>query len=234
MHIASFLPLSLSDDPGRVAAVVFLAGCNFCCPYCHNPELVLPNRVARAARIEPAAMLETLRMRAGFLDSVVVTGGEPTLQPDLTELLDAIKSVGLRVKLDTNGARPETLSDLLAHRLVDFVAMDLKAPRQRYREFAGVEVDVAAIERSVELIRTAAPDYAFRTTVAPGLGQEDLLQIGRWIERARRYVLQPFRVPTEKTLVDPSWRDREALSVDELRKIWRLLSRSVESGGVRG
>jgi pyruvate formate lyase activating enzyme len=233
VEIASFLPLSLSDDPGRVSAVVFLPGCNFRCPFCHNPDLVLPERAESRRRADPGGVLGEIERRASFLDGVVISGGEPTLQPDLADFAAAIRSLGLRVKLDTNGSRPDVLRRLAERRLVDYVAMDLKAPGERYGEFAGVAVDAAAIAAAIAVIRSRVPDYEFRTTVAPGLAREDLLLIAEGIRGAKRYVLQPFRVPNEKSLIDPAWETRVALSAEELRSLWPEVAALVAGGGVR-
>ncbi len=232
MDAAILVPLSLSDHEGCVAAVVFVPGCNFRCPFCHNADLVLPER-GGDSRVPLHAILDQLRERRGFLDSVVVSGGEPTLLPDLEEFVTHIRTLGLRVKLDTNGSRPDVLGNLLARKLLDYVAMDLKAPPTRYSEFAGVGVELAAIDESIRLIRALAPDFEFRTTVAPGLSEGDLHAIADWISGARRYVLQPFRVPPEKELLDPTWSTRYALSIADLRHAWVGISSAVQSGGVR-
>jgi len=233
VQIAAFVPLSLSDHEGRVAAVVFLHGCNFRCPFCHNPDLVLPER-GTPQRFARGDVLRALGERRAFLDSVVITGGEPTVAPDLASFLDDIRSLGLLVKLDTNGSRPDVLEELFARQLVDTVAMDVKAPQERYPTFAGLAVDLAAIGDSMRVIRARAPDYEFRTTVAPGLARSDLLKIAQWLEGAKRYVLQPFRVPPEKGLLDPAWAEREALSPAALREIWTSMASLVRGGGVRG
>ncbi len=234
MDVGAFVPLSLSDHEGHVAAVVFVRGCNFRCPFCHNPDLVLPEREVEGPRLLVADVVERLRDRRGFLDSVAVSGGEPTLQPGLADFLAEVRSLGLRVKLDTNGSRPEVLAELLERRLVDYVAMDLKAPPSRYAEFAGGAVDLSAIEASILALRDDAPDAEFRTTVAPGLAAEDLLAIAQWIRGAKRYILQPFRVPPEKGLIDPAWAVREALSPEALREAWIRIASLVRGGGVRG
>jgi len=225
--------MSLSDDPGRVSALVFVVGCNFRCPFCHNRELVLPELAPQDTGLATDAVLTKLRERTGFLDGVVVSGGEPSLQPDLGSFLGAVREAGLRVKLDTNGSRPEVLATLLRRGLIDYVAMDIKAPQPRYAEYSGVEVDLEAIEASIRTIREDAADYEFRTTVAPGLGEDDIIAIAEWIRGARRYILQPFRVPREKHLVDPSWESRAALSAVELRKAWAAIGSRVAGGGVR-
>jgi len=232
MDIAALVPLSLSDHEGRVAAVVFVRGCNFRCPFCHNPELVLPGQASGAA-LGAGDVLRQLAERRGFLDSVVVTGGEPTLERDLSLFLSEVRALGFAIKLDTNGSRPEVLDALLERGLVDALAMDLKAPRPRYAEYSGVSVDLDAIERSICCIRESALEYEFRTTVAPGLGVPDLEAMAEWIRGARRYVLQPFRVPAEKGLVDPSWAERDSLSSATLREAWTKIAPLVRGGGVR-
>lgn len=232
MDIAALVPLSLSDHEGRVAAVVFVRGCNFRCPFCHNPELVLPGQASGAA-LGAGDVLRQLAERRGFLDSVVVTGGEPTLERDLSLFLSEVRALGFAIKLDTNGSRPEVLDALLERGLVDALAMDLKAPRPRYAEYSGVSVDLDAIERSICCIRESASEYEFRTTVAPGLGVPDLEAMAEWIRGARRYVLQPFRVPAEKGLVDPSWAERDSLSPATLREAWTKIAPLVRGGGVR-
>jgi pyruvate formate lyase activating enzyme len=233
VEIAAFLPLSLSDDPGRLSAVVFVAGCNFRCPFCHNPELVLPRAVEAGARIDASHVLAQIERRAGFLDGIVISGGEPTLQPGLEAFAAAVRRIGLRVKLDTNGSRPEVLRRLTDRSLVDYVAMDVKAPIGRYAEFAGVDVEAHALAESIDTIRACAPDYELRTTVAPGLARGDLHSLAHELHGAKRYVLQPFRVPRDKGLVDSAWATRECLSPEELREIWLEIAPSFEAGGVR-
>jgi len=233
LRIAHLLETSLIDYPGRVAAVLFTAGCSFRCPFCHNAELVLPEKVCALRLLDLDEVLAFLAERRGFLDGLVVTGGEPTIQEDLASLLTEVKRLGLLVKLDTNGARPEVLIDLFERELVDYVALDVKAPFERYPEFAGVEVDLEDIRRSIALVREKAPDYEFRTTVAPGLRVEDLRVIAALLASAKRWFLQPFAVPGEKGLVDPSWESGQALSRPELRTIWKDLVPRFSGGGVR-
>ena len=233
MEIAHLVPTSLLDYPDRVAAVLFTVGCNFRCPFCHNPELVLPERVRDLPLLSQEEVLRVLAERKGFLDGLVLTGGEPTLQPDLRKFVAEVKRLGLLVKLDTNGSRPDVLEDLLAAGLVDYVAMDVKAPLARYSELAGVPVDRSAIGRSIRLVRERAPDYEFRTTVAPALGFEDITTIAREMSGSRRYVLQRFVVPPRKALVDPAWGEMAALSGPELEAIWERIGAEFLGGGVR-
>ncbi len=233
MDIAYLLPTTLIDYPGKVAAVCFTTGCNFRCPFCHNCELVLPERIKKLKLIPKNEVLYFLRERRGFLDGLVITGGEPTVQPDLFRFIEKVKGVGLLVKLDTNGSRPEVLEELFNARLLDYIAMDLKAPAARYDEMAGVHVDMAAITRSIRLIIEQAPDYEFRTTSAPTMTAKDIEEAVSLIAGAKRYFLQQFVVPTGKDLVDPAWNQKTALSEGELRALWERIKGNFTEGGVR-
>ena len=232
MRIGGLQKLTLIDYPGRMAATVFTQGCNMRCPFCHNPELVRDEGVASSSALETDAVLGELEARRGFLDAVVVTGGEPTLQPELLAFIEDLRRIGLLIKLDTNGLRPDVLDELLGRGLIDYVAMDLKSPLDRYAEFAGVPVEPEKIKRSMALSRTA-PAYEFRTTVAPGLTLEDLRSILDGLQPIDAYYLQVFRVPEEKGLVDPQWAERQALSSDELAGFWREACGSLAGGGIR-
>jgi len=234
MRIASILPTTLIDYPGRVAALIYTPSCNFRCPFCHNPELVLPERIAALDLIPDERVLSLLDERRGFLDALAITGGEPTLQPDLARFIRRVKGLGYLVKLDTNGSHPEILRELFREGLLDYVAMDVKSPPERYPEFAGVEVDIALIEESIRLIESRAPDYEFRTTVAPGMTKGDIRAIASWIKGAKRYVLQRFTVPSEKGLVDPSFTALSGLTEGDLQQVFGEIEGLFPDGGVRG
>ncbi|MGQ9700386.1 MAG: anaerobic ribonucleoside-triphosphate reductase activating protein [Candidatus Bipolaricaulaceae bacterium] len=215
-------PLSLADYPGKLAAVIFFAGCNLRCPFCYNSELVLPERMRDLRPLSWEALLTKLSERIGFLDGVVLTGGEPTLSPDLPKLIRALKDRGFLVKLDTNGTNPQVLEGLLHAQLLDYVALDIKAPFSRYAEYVGLPEAgkvVEAVRASLAILRRMAPDYEARTTVAPGLSMQDLFMIAQEIRGANRYVLQPFVVPPDKRLVDESWRVHSALNIAALRAL---------------
>jgi len=168
--------------------VAFTRGCNYRCPYCHNPDLVEVHGDDPVTEVELFALLEK---RRGQLDGVVFTGGEPTLQPDLADVLRRVRDLGFATKLDTNGSRPGVIEALLAEGLVDFVAMDVKAPLERYPEVAGAPAD--GVEQSIGLLLRAGVETEFRTTVVPGLlERSDVLAIGDLVRGAPRYVLQPF------------------------------------------
>ncbi len=235
MYLASWQPVTLVDYPGRVAATLFTAGCNLRCPFCHNPELVLPERVSRLPRYGVDDVLSELGRRRSFLDGVVLTGGEPTLQEDLAAFIERVRELDLLVKLDTNGSRPEIVERLIERGLIDYVAVDVKAPASRYAEFAGVSGIAERVERTIRLVGRSEIEQEFRTTVAPGLGADDLAEIARWLDSARCYVLQQFRVPSEtgKSLLDPSWAEREVMDEAGLRRVWASIGERFADGGVR-
>ncbi|MBR2697644.1 MAG: anaerobic ribonucleoside-triphosphate reductase activating protein [Clostridia bacterium] len=191
MKIHGLQKMTLLDYPGRVACTVFLGGCDFRCPFCHNYELV---DGSAPAVMEDGELFAFLEKRRGLLDGVAVTGGEPCLRPDLPELLSKIKALGYAVKLDTNGAHPGLLKALIDQKLVDYVAMDIKNSPEKYARTVGLEsLDLAPVRQSVELLLSGVVDYEFRTTVVDELHEEkDFEAIGPWIAGARRYFLQAF------------------------------------------
>jgi len=179
------------DFPGFIASTVFLPGCSFRCPYCHNSELVL--KPETYATIPMDFFLAYLDSRKGWLEGVCVSGGEPLLEPGLEELLLVIKERNLLVKLDTNGAFPERLEGLIRAKLVDWIAMDIKAPLERYQEVTRSLVKTEDIERSAEFVRTSGLSYMFRTTVVPGLvGEDDILKISLWLSGSKTFQIQQF------------------------------------------
>ncbi len=233
MKIAHLLPTTLIEYPGKVAALVYTPGCSFRCPFCHNSELVLPEKMASLQLIPENKLFCFLRERRDFLDALSITGGEPTLHTDLPRFITHVKQLGLLVKLDTNGAHPDVLNELFDDRLVDYVAMDIKGPAARYDELTGTTVALDEIARSIRLIIERAPDYEFRTTVAPTLTPADVKDTAELISGAKRYFLQRFVTPAGKDLVDPAWRNRAALSEAELRTAWEDIKGRFTDGGVR-
>lgn len=191
MNIHGLQKMTLLDFPGAVACTVFLGGCDFRCPYCHNAELLDPNF---PPLMDETELLAFLKKRQGLLDGVCITGGEPLLRQELPTLLGEIRALGYKIKLDTNGAHPAQLRRILDAGLADYVAMDIKNSPERYAETIGrAQFDVAPIRESVRLLMAGDTDYEFRTTVVAELhGEEDIRVIGRWIAGARRYFLQPF------------------------------------------
>jgi pyruvate formate lyase activating enzyme len=190
MKIGGLQKISLIDYPGRISAIVFTQGCNFRCPYCHNPELVDPAQYGPILSEEE--VISFLEKRRGKLDAVTVTGGEPTLQPDLDRFLQEIKGMGYLTKIDTNGSNPDVLERLIRGRLVDYLAMDVKGPLQKYERIANVKVKTAKIRRSIELITASGIEHEFRTTVVRSqLDNEDLIATSELLKKGL-YVLQSF------------------------------------------
>lgn len=198
MKLCGFQKTTLLDYPGHLAAVVFTGGCNFRCPFCHNREL-LPTDVDAA--FCPEEILHTLKKRTGILEGVCITGGEPLLQPDLREFIRSIRALGLKIKLDTNGSRPEKLKQLCAENLIDYVAMDIKNGPSHYGVTAGcLSIDLTPIRESVALLKAWDKPYEFRTTVVRELHQKaDFEEIGSWIAGAPNYFLQNY-VDSENVL----------------------------------
>jgi len=201
VEIKGLEKFSSRDFPGHISSTVFLGGCTFRCPYCHNADLVL--RPETIPSLAADYFLSYLDGRKGWLEAVCFTGGEPLLHEDLEELIRVVRERGLLVKIDTNGSFPDRLEGLLALGLVDRVAMDIKAPLERYREVTRSNVDLERIVRCADLLRESGVKHTFRTTVVPGLvGKDDVTKIGEWLNGAAHYVVQQF-VP--QTTIDPAY-----------------------------
>jgi pyruvate formate lyase activating enzyme len=200
MIIGGFQKFSLSDFPGKVSAIVFTRGCNFRCPYCHNPELVNPE--SYVSPIDEATVVSHLRNRNGRIQGVVVTGGEPTLHEDLPELLKRIRGLGCAVKLDTNGSNPALLERIVSLALVDYIALDVKAPVRLYSSVARVPVNTADILRSIRLVIESGIPHEMRTTYLEALlSIDDVKEIAEMVRGCRLLVVQSFR-PTKA--LDPA------------------------------
>ncbi|MCX7795010.1 MAG: anaerobic ribonucleoside-triphosphate reductase activating protein [bacterium] len=222
MLIGGLQRFSLIDYPGKISAVIFTKGCNFRCPYCHNPELI---EFSKETLIEESFVFSFLKERQEKLDGVVLTGGEPTLQSDIIEFIKEIKKLGFLIKLDTNGSYPEIIEELLKERLLDYIAMDIKANLGKYNEVTCSNVDTEKIKRSVDIIIASGIDYEFRTTIVKSqLSKDDILKIGKLIKSAKTYVLQEFK--PSKTL-DPSFLKEESYSREELEEIASTIKRLV-------
>ena len=192
MRIGGLQKLTLLDYPGKVACTVFLSGCNLRCPYCHNPGLVLPEQ-SGGPGIPASELMAFLEQRRGKLDGVCVSGGEPTLQPELPGFLERLRSLGYAVKLDTNGTNPGMLKELLRDGLLDYVAMDIKNSPERYAEACGGVDVLDMVRESADLLLDGTAEYEFRTTVCKPLHTgKELEEIGRWLRGAKRYFLQAF------------------------------------------
>ena len=215
--------ISLIDYPGRISAIVFTQGCNFRCPYCHNPELVDPGQYGPILPEEE--VFSFLERRRGKLEAVTVTGGEPTLQTDLERFLQQIKEMGYLAKVDTNGSNPTMLERLIRGRWVDYLAMDVKGPLHKYGQIAKAKVATAMIRRSIELITSSGIEHEFRTTVVRSqLDKEDLIATAKLLKRGL-YVLQSF-VPAKSLdhefLTEISYSPEEFVDIQKILESNRL------------
>lgn len=229
MKIGGLQRVSLIDYPGLISAVIFLQGCNFKCSYCHNPELV-DSSLFRTC-IKENDVMEFLETRKGKLDGVSITGGEPTIQEKLPAFIRQIKKMGFAVKLDTNGSRPHIIKNLTAEKLLDYIAMDIKAPLEKYKNIANTHIDPHSIKESIRLILDAKIPSEFRTTVVESqLDEEDIRKIADMISGANKYVLQKF-VPT-KTL-DSRFLKEKSLTDEKLQKIKNSIEHQITSVTIR-
>ena len=228
MQIHGFNKTTLLDYPGIVAACVFTGACNFRCGYCQNADLVL-NPTSQPV-ITEEEIFEHLNKRKGITKGICITGGEPTLQKDLKGFIKKCKDLGLLVKLDTNGYRPEVLKELLDEKLLDYVAMDIKSSLDTYSKVAGVEVDSNLIKESVDLLVGSEIEYEFRTTVLKDIHTEEtFIEIGKLIKGAKRYYLQGY-VDSDR-VISPGF---SAYTREELEEFLPLFNGLIEKVEVRG
>jgi pyruvate formate lyase activating enzyme len=204
MDIYGLVKSSLIDYPGKVCAIVFTGGCNFRCNFCYSGELVLPEKINTQPKIDQEYLDNFLKERKGLIDAIVICGGEPTLHNDLPDFIKKLKSYGYLVKLDTNGTNPEMLKNLIAGKLLDYVAMDIKGPKEKYNKICGVDFDIKKIEESVDILKNSDIGFEFRTTVAPrDLEKSDFPIIANWIGGPNvAYFLQNFS--NQKETLDPT------------------------------
>ncbi|MBQ0001421.1 MAG: anaerobic ribonucleoside-triphosphate reductase activating protein [Clostridiales bacterium] len=229
MKICGLNKTTLLDYPGKVAATIFLGGCNFRCPFCQNGALVL--HPATEPEITQEYTFSFLQKRRGILDGVCVTGGEPTLAPDLADFLREIKEMGYLVKLDTNGSRPDVIKDLASQGLLDMVAMDIKSCPSAYGTLTGLDSpDMNAIQESVDFLLHGSLDYEFRTTVMKELHhKEDFAAIGQWIAGAKAYYLQAYRESPD--VIQPGF---SSCTLEELQEFRDILLKTIPVVEIRG
>lgn len=234
MIIAGLQKLTLIDYPGKVAAVVFTYGCNFACSFCHNPELVDAKLKNKNLFISEEEFFKFLDKRKDKIEGVCITGGEPTLYRDLPEFIAKIKTRGFLVKLDSNGTNPARLQNLINKKLVDYIAMDIKAPEERYQEIINRQVDLAKIKKSIRMIIDQAGDYdyEFRTTVAPEFHKaEDIKAMAQLIKGAKKYYLQNFI--SQGKILNSDWQSKASFSKEEMKEFQKIAVPFVDFCGVR-
>lgn len=231
MILGGYQKLTLIDYPGKIATTVFTVGCSFRCPFCHNPELVKPVSYNPQPNILEKEFFKFLKKRRGKIEGVCITGGEPTIQPDLIDFIKKVKKLGFKIKLDTNGSRPDVLKKLLDAKLLDFVAMDIKNQPKKYDKTTGVKGDIDRIKLSVDLIMRSKIPYEFRTTVVPGLHSEkDFSEIAEWIKGADNYYLQEYR---EERILDPKLKKKTRGKKIDLEKIKKKIEKNFGKMGIR-
>ena len=230
MYICGLNKLTLLDYPEHLAATLFLRGCNFRCPFCQNSSLVLPERYPDTIPVEE--VLSFLKKRSSMLEGVCITGGEPTLQKDLPEFIAAIKQLGLKVKLDTNGNLPDMLFYLLEQNLLDYVAMDIKNSLEKYSTTVGIsDFSTDNIEKSISILKNAAIPYEFRTTIVKELHtHEDMHKIGTWLKGSPILFLQSFEDSGEILQDGLSPHSKETLL--EFQEILKIYIDKVELRGI--
>jgi len=223
MKIVAVQKTSLIDYPDNISSILFLSGCNFRCPYCHNRDLVLD----RLPKIDEKVIIDDLKSRKKYIDGVVITGGEPTLYSDLIDLIRKIKEIPLLVKLDTNGSNPDLLEELLNLKLLDYVSMDIKADLENYSKTIGVEIDTDIIKESIYTLKNSKIDYEFRTTVVPPFFNDEIARnIGELIKGSKNYYLQQY-VP--KNILDPKFENIKPYPREVLEKFVEILKPYVKT-----
>ena len=191
MQIGGFQKTSLLDYPDTISAIIWTVGCNFNCPFCYNPQLVKKTKKS----ISEEEIMSFLKKRKGLLEGISISGGEPLIQKDIADFITKVKKFGYRVKIDTNGTFPDRLKELIEKKLVDYIAMDVKAPKKKYNQLIGVKTDINNIEKSIDIIKKTAPDYEFKTTFVPELlTKEDIVKIAQWLNGSKKYYLQQFKI----------------------------------------
>lgn len=202
MLIAGLQPFSLSDYPNHISAIIFTVGCDFRCPYCHNKNLWFADRYQDEELISEDKIFTFLQQKQGKIDGLVITGGEPTLQTNLKEFITKVKELNYAVKLDTNGYNPHILQNLIQENLLDFIAMDIKAPWQKYAQVAGIDVDIKKIQHSIEIIQNSSVKHLFRTTWDKSLlTEEDIVSIQNIIKNSKNPTKSTFVLQTCNTEV---------------------------------
>jgi pyruvate formate lyase activating enzyme len=236
MKIGGLQKVTLVDYPGKLACTVFLSGCNFRCPFCYSKELVLPEEIKNQPEISEKCFFEFLNEKKEMLEGCVLCGGEPTVYGnDLVEFIKKIKERGFLVKLDTNGTDPEMIKKLIDDNLVDYVAMDIKAPltKEKYAKASGKEdVDIDKIKKSISLIKDSNVDYEFRSTIVPSIhSKDDVIQMANDISPAKKYFLQRFR--GEKGVIDKELENSKPYSDETLKEIEEKIKKNFQVFKIR-
>jgi pyruvate formate lyase activating enzyme len=229
MKIGGFQKISVLDYPDKLSAIIWTVGCNFRCPFCYNRQLVF-NEVEL---IKEEEILKFLEKRKGKLEALSISGGEPLLQNNIDDFIKKVKKFDYLIKIDTNGAFPSRLKDLIKGNLINYVSMDIKAPKNKYNQLCGVDVDTEKIEESIEIIRNNAPDYEFKTTIVPNmLKKKDIIEIAKWLEGSKRYYIQQFE--NNSPMISSGLEYIKPYSGDYLTEILKKIKPFFNFCGLRG
>ncbi len=229
MIIAGIQKTSLIDYPKKICTVIFTRGCNFFCGFCHNPELVIPDKYNK--KIPLYQIFDFLKKRKNIIEAVTITGGEPTIYKDLPSFIKKIKKLGYFIKLDTNGSNPIMIKQLINDKLIDYIAMDIKNSLDKYDETTCRKVNKQNIQQSINIIMTSGIDYEFRTTVVPGLHtKNNFIKISHWLKDANKYFLQNFR--PGKT-IDEKYNTLKPYTRSELREFKLILAKNIKTVKIR-
>lgn len=230
LGIKGFTPTSLIDWPGKIAAVIFLAGCSFRCHYCYNPEFI--DNPDSIEDLEDKVVFDYLKKKKKWLDGVVMLGGEPTIHKNFYKIVQRIKKMDLKIGVHTNGTNPKALEELIKDKMVDYFAMDIKAPLEKYKDIVDTDIKITLITDSINIIKNSQIDYEFRTTVVPGLlGEEDIEKISKLLSGSKRFFIQQFQ--PGKTL-NSKYIKVQPYKISELIKFKKIAEPFFEKVEIRG
>jgi pyruvate formate lyase activating enzyme len=228
MFFSGIQQFTMLDFPDTIACILFIPGCNFRCGYCHNPEFVLPEQLIKIkdSFITEESAFNFLKQRLGKLEGVVFSGGEPTIMPDLVDCITKVKALGFKVKLDSNGNKPEVIQELLQKKLLDYIAMDIKTSLAQYKSLVGNLADTVALQKSIDLIKSSGIPYEFRTTLTKETHTPEILKaMIPLLSGSKKYTLQHFR--PEITL-DPAFASNHDFTATEMEEIKNIFAPHVE------
>ena len=229
MRIGGLQKTSLLDYPNTVSAIIWTIGCNFKCPFCYNPNLVNDT----IDDISEDEVFSFLKKRKNILDGLSISGGEPLLQPDIVDFITKVKNLGYLVKIDTNGSYPEKLQELIDKNLIDYIAMDIKAPKEKYNKITGMKIDIRRIEKSIEIIQKSNLSYEFKTTFVPDLlVKEDIIAIAQWIKGSHTYYLQQFKA--DAPLISPEVQKKCPYSKEYVTETYNVIRSQFDTCEIRG
>lgn len=230
MKISGVQKTSLIDYPGKIVSIIFTQGCNFKCPYCHNSELI-PMKSKDHEYFSSDYIFNLLNNRKKLIDGISITGGEPTLQKDLYDFINKIKEINLKVKLDTNGSNPDMLKKLIENKLIDYIAMDIKGPLDKYKKITFKQLNIGKIIDSISLIQSSKINYEFRTTVVPEIHKEkDIKKIAILLKGSEKYFIQNFKA---NNTYNPNFMRIDGFPPDKLEEFKKITSQYIKKVKIR-